>query len=75
MPKTLVHPGDPPLDVAGLKQMAAQIRHDIVYMTHAAQAGHPGGKGQDKGAYSSAIGRGGVAHGINLGCRFDAGGW
>jgi transketolase len=43
MTTTLVHPGEPPLDVAGLRQMAAQIRHDIIYMTHAAQAGHPGG--------------------------------
>jgi transketolase len=40
---TLVHPGDPPLDVNALKEMAAQIRCDIIYMTHAAQAGHPGG--------------------------------
>jgi transketolase len=43
MSTTLVHPGVPPLDVAGLKAMAAQIRYDIIYMTHAAQAGHPGG--------------------------------
>jgi transketolase len=43
MSTTLVHPGGPPLDIAGLKQMAAQIRYDIIHMTHAAQAGHPGG--------------------------------
>jgi len=35
--------GEPPLDVANLERVAARIRHDIIEMTHAAQAGHPGG--------------------------------
>jgi transketolase len=34
---------EPPLEVADLERMAAQIRCDIVQMTHQAQAGHPGG--------------------------------
>jgi transketolase len=33
----------PPLEIADLECIAAQIRCDIVEMTHAAQAGHPGG--------------------------------
>jgi len=32
-----------PLSVSELKRMAVQMRKDILYMIHAAQAGHPGG--------------------------------
>jgi transketolase len=31
------------MDIHGLKEMATQVRRDIVRMVHAAQSGHPGG--------------------------------
>lgn len=43
MEPILAPTSSPPLDIAGLERMAAQIRCDIVEMTHRAQAGHPGG--------------------------------